>query len=212
MKIQKRKMLLILYEGISLFEITCLTAFLTSFQSEEESWQIDTVASSNQSFRSEDNFILQPEKLLDEIQLNDYEIILLSGIIDYRKVIDDIKLIQFLQQLNELSVDSRPLIAAISAAPILLAKAGILDDVKFTSGLFEETINQHEFIKRENIIRKPVHYDKNKRIITAIGFAFRNFTIEVAKLLGYDIHSDAFIGVKDGETFTEEALTFYQNT
>src|SRR5699024_780497 len=206
----KRKALVFLYEGISLFEITQLTAFLTSYQTVELEWILDTVSSEKKLIRSEDNFNLLPDYTFGEIDYTEYELIILSGIIEFRKVINDERFIKALGELKTISSD-RPLIAAISAAPILMAKAGLLDSCQFTCGLFEEDIDAHSFIKQENIVRKPIVYDEKNNILTAIGFASRNFAIETARLLGYNLSDDAFIGADKDRIYTPEELTFFRN-
>lgn len=174
----KNKALVILYPGFSLYEIHCLTSYLTISLNEEESWLIETSASSMKPVISEDYFSVNPTKSFDEVDINDYKLIILPGIIDYTKAIDDIVLIDFLSKLN---TTNRPLIASISSSPILLAKAGLLRNVQFTAGLFEETINDFTYLSSDQLTRTPVHFDKENQIITAIGFAFREFAIETLR-------------------------------
>lgn len=52
----------------------------------------------------------------------------------------------------------------MSSSPMLLAKTGILKDVKFTSGLFEETLNEFDFLKRK--ILKDSRWYTMKNIIS----------------------------------------------
>lgn len=59
--------------------------------------------------------------------LDDYNCVILPGIINPLPALYDNKLINFLAELKNRDI----LIAAISSYPILLAKAGILDEVKF---------------------------------------------------------------------------------
>ena len=63
-------------------------------------------------------------------------------------------------------------------------------------------------LEEENIIRKPWFYDEQHHILTAIGFAFREFAIESAKLLGFEISDDKFSGPRKDRLYTEEELTF----
>ena len=75
-------------------------------------------------------------------------------------------------------------IAAISSAPLLLAKANLLTETSFTAGIWDEITTYFSFIPDHNICRKPVVVDK--KTVTAIGFAFREFAIEVIKALELD--------------------------
>lgn len=204
----KNKALVLLYENMSMSEITLLTDYLTVFQPMNEWWEIDTVSSDDKKMiKSEDFFHLVPNKSFSEINFEDYNLILFSGYIDPVAVTEDKSLIDFLKPLADMT--NRPLIAAISSAPMTLAKAGILKGVKFTAGLFEETYNEFDFLEKENVVRQPVFYDEEHGIVTAIGFAYREFAVKVAQILGYDIPDNSFSGVPEGHVYTEEELTFY---
>lgn len=62
-----------------------------------------------------------------------------------------------------------------------------------------------EYINKENFINQPVVKDKN--IITAIGFAFREFAQLVLNELGLDVGESFMYPVT--KQYTEEELTFY---
>lgn len=203
-----KKALVLLYEGMSLSEITLLTDYLTVFQPCGEWWTIDMVGEDkSKAIKSEDNFLILPNKTKEEISFSDYEVIILTGIMNPYPIAEDESLINFLKPL--VNMKKRPLIAAISSSPMLLAKAGILKGVSFTSGLFEETLNEFSFFEKENIVRQPVVYDEKNHIITAIGFAYREFAVEIAQLLGFDLADTAFSGSRKDQLYEVEELTFY---
>lgn len=204
-----KKALVLIYEGMSLSEINLLTNYLTIYQSDEQMWTIDTVGAEKIAYTTEDQFLVIPTKTFTEIIFAEYEIIILPGIINPYPVIEDERIIDFLKPLT--TMISRPLIAAISASPILLAKSGVLDKVKFTAGLFEETLDEFDFFQKENIIRQPLFYDEQYRVLTAIGFAFREFAIKSARLLGLEVSDDQFSGPRKDRPYTQEELTFYRN-
>ena len=205
---KKNKALVLVYNGMSLSEITLLTDYLTVFQPWEEWWDIDTIGSINKEMiKTEDSFQIVPNKSFNEINFEDYNLIILSGIMNPYPIAEDKALIEFLKPLKKMS--NRPLIASISSSPMLLAKSGILEGVKFTSGLFEETLNEFDFFEKKNIIRQPVVYDKKNNIITAIGFAYREFAVQTAQILGFDLPDDKFSGPIQDKLYTEEKLTFY---
>ena len=203
----QKKALILTYEGMSLSEITLLTDYLTVFQPWEEMWQLDTVGTRKKLIQSEDCFQIQPNKNLKEVNFSEYEVIILSGIMNPYPIAEDKELIEFLKPLATMSV--RPLIVAISSAPMLLAKAGVLDNVKFTSGLFEETLDEFTFFQKENIVRQPLVYDDQARILTAIGFAYREFAVKTAQLLGFEVKDTAFSGIRMAPPYTAEELTFH---
>lgn len=203
----KNKALVILYPGFSLYEINCLTSYLTISLEEKDTWIIETAASTKDPIISEDNFSVNPNLIFEEVEINDYKLIILPGIIDYTKVINDTKLINFLKKLN---TDTRPLISSISSSPIILAKAGLLKDVQFTAGLYEETIESFPDLSTNQLTRTPVYYDRENNIITAIGFAFREFAIETLKALNYDVQDTLFSGTLL-KKYSKEELTYRMN-
>lgn len=100
----------------------------------------------------------------------------------------------------------------MSSSPMLLAKTGILKDVKFTSGLFEETLNEFDFFEKENIERQPLVYDEEHHILTAINIAFREFAIESGRLIGLQTDDRMFIGLRKDRPYKPEELTFYMDS
>ena len=96
------------------------------------------------------------------------------------------------------------LIAAISSAPLLLAKAGLLKDTKFTGGIWQNFFDYFEFLPRENFQPKVVVQDK--KIITAIGFAHQEFARKVILSLGLSDYTDNYF--KEQNEYAEEDLIF----
>ena len=84
------------------------------------------------------------------------------------------ELIELIKKLHS----QKKLIAAICAAPEFLAKAGILQDHKYTTTINEESRNKMiDLFPSENFIDKRVVVDKN--VITAMGSAYREFGISI---------------------------------
>ena len=137
-----KKVLCIIYPNFSLYEITTLTSTLAlSFDI-----TIDYVASEHSIVISEDGLPCQPTKTLDQIRIEDYSCVILPGMVNIGPALQDEKLISFLRSLNEQDI----LIVAISSAPLLLAKAGLLNDTKFTGGIWQNFFDYFEFLPREN--------------------------------------------------------------
>ncbi len=192
-----KKIAVMLYPNFSLQEITCLTSCFTVWFGEK----IDFLASEKKLYESEDGFLVMPTKVFDEAEPSAYDCLILPGIIDPLPALFDERNIAFLKKLE----NATTLIAAISSAPLLLAKAGLLNDTKFTAGFFMQMTKAFDFIKADNFIHKPILEDKN--IITGIGFAFREFAECVLKRLDYDIGDNFMMPVQ--KEYTEEELTFY---
>ena len=191
-----KKVLCIIYPNFSLYEITALTSTLAlSFDV-----TIDYVASDHSMVVSEDGLPCQPTKTLDQIRIEEYSCVILPGMINIGPALQDGKLISFLRDLGERDV----LIAAISSAPLLLAKAGLLKDTKFTGGIWQNFFDYFEFLPRENFQPKVLVQDK--QIITAIGFAHQEFARKVILSLGLAENTDNYF--KEQNDYTEEDLIF----
>ena len=191
-----KKVLCLIYPNFSLYEITALTSTLAlSFDV-----TIDYVASDHSMVISEDGLPCQPTKTLDQINLEDYSCVILPGMVNIGPALQDEKLISFLRDLGERDV----LIAAISSAPLLLAKAGLLKDTKFTGGIWQNFFDYFEFLPRENFQPKVLVQDK--QIITAIGFAHQEFARKVILSLGLAENTDNYF--KEQNEYSEEDLLF----
>ena len=191
-----KKVLCLIYPNFSLYEITTLTSTLAlSFDV-----TIDYVASEHSIVISEDGLPCQPTKTLDQIRIEEYSCVILPGMVNIGPALQDEKLISFLRDLGEQDI----LIAAISSAPLLLAKAGLLKDTKFTGGIWQNFFDYFEFLPRENFKAKAVLQDKN--IITAIGFAHLEFARKVILSLGLAENTDNYF--KEQNEYSEEDLIF----
>ena len=191
-----KKALCIIYPNFSLYEVVGLTSTLAlSFGIE-----IDYVGSDRGIITSEDGLACQPTRTLDEVVIEDYSCVILPGMINIAPALHDEKLISFLRSLNQQEI----LIAAISSAPILLAKAGLLKDTKFTGGIWQNFFDYFEFLPRENFKAKAVLQDKN--IITAVGFAHQEFARKVLLSLGLVGNADNYF--KERNQYSEEDLVF----
>ena len=191
-----KKVLCLIYPNFSLYEITALTSTLAlSFDI-----TIDYAASDHSMVVSEDGLPCQPTKTLDQICIEEYSCVILPGMVNIGPALQDEKLISFLKDLGEQDI----LIAAISSAPLLLAKAGLLKDTKFTGGIWQNFFDYFEFLPRENFQPKVLVQDK--QIITAIGFAHQEFARRVILSLGLEENTDNYF--KEQNDYSEEDLIF----
>ena len=191
-----KKVLCIIYPNFSLYEIASLTSALAlSFDI-----TIDYVASDHSMVVSEDGLPCLPTKTLDQVCIEEYSCVILPGMVNIGPALQDEKLNSFLKGLGKQDI----LIAAISSAPLLLAKAGLLNDTKFTGGIWQNFFDYFEFLPRENFKAKAVLQDKN--IITAIGFAHLEFARKVIFSLGLAENTDNYF--KEQNEYSEEDLIF----
>lgn len=194
---QKTKYAVLIYPNFSLQEITCLTSCLAVWFGE----QLDIIASERKAYVSEDGFPVTPTKTVDEVEPSDYDCIILPGTINPLPALYDDKLIAFLEKGKRTDT----LFAAISSAPLLMAKAGLLEGKKFTAGFFMQMVECFDFIDKSHFSHKTVVEDGN--VITGIGMFFREFAEAVLKRLGYDV-GENFMNTA-GTEYSEEELTFF---
>ena len=191
-----KKIAVMIYPYFSMQEISCLTDGLKVFFDID----IDVFASSKEIMKSEDNFQVIANKTFDEFSTEEYGCLILPGIYNPMPALFDARNIAFLRSLKGKDI----LISSISSSPMLLAKAGLLEDVRFTCGVFDEVCRELDFIPYDNLIHQPIVRDKN--FITAMGFAFREFAEETIRALGIDeCRNGLFHGVT--REYTETELT-----
>ena len=192
-----KKFAVILYPNFSLQEITCLTSALTVWFDEK----IDYIASENKEYYSEEGLRVIPTKTTADVNITDYDCVILPGTINPLPALYDERLIDFLKS----GISTNVVFAAISSSPLLLAKAGVLNGKKFTAGFFMQMAEVFPFVDKENFTHEGVVCDGN--VITGIGMFFREFAEAVLQRFDYDIGS-GFMRDRP-EDYTEEELTFY---
>ena len=194
---EKAKYAVLIYPNFSLQEITCITACLAVWFGEK----MDIIGSEKKLYMSEDGFAVMPAKSVDEVSLSDYQCIILPGTVNPLPALYDEKLIGFLEKGKDVDI----IFAAISSAPLLLAKAGILKEKDFSAGFFMQMAECFPFVELEHFVHKPVVVSEN--VVTGIGMFYREFAETVMKKLGYEV-GDNFMDTSNCQ-YTEEELTFY---
>lgn len=191
-----KKVACLLYPNFSLYEIAPLTSTLVlSFGK-----KIDYIATSKETIYSGDGLPCHANKTLEEVNIGEYDCILCPGMIDFTQALRDEYLIRFLAGL-----DGKPIkIAAISSAPILLAKAGLLENTLYTGGIWQNFIDYFEFLPRDNFRPLPVCEDEN--IITGTGFTINAFSRQVLTSLG--LVEDASRYFKELDNYSEDDFIF----
>ena len=192
-----RKFAVLLYPDFSLQEIACLTSALTVWFGEK----IEYIASENKEYLSEEGLRVIPTKTVEDAEIADYDCVILPGTINPLAALFDDRLIEFIKS----GKDSDIVFAAISSSPILLSKAGILKNKKFTAGFFMQMADTFDFVEKSNFTHKGIVEDEN--VITGIGMFFREFAEAVLRRFGYDIGNSFMRDAPD--EYTEEELTFY---
>ena len=193
------KIAVLLYPACSLQEITTLTSTLClSFGQ-----SLDYLASEKKVYTSEEGLQVIPDFTFAEVQNVKYDCIILPGTLEPFVSLYDFRLISFLKRVDT----KRTIVAAISSSPMFLGKAGLLRSRYYTGGLYMELVEYFSFLEKENFLHQPVVKDKN--VITAIGFAYVEFSQTVLDTLGLELPSNFFLRKN---SYTPEELTYYLET
>ncbi len=193
-----KKTAVLLYPLFSLQEIGALTELFKFYQRE-----IVTFSAGREPVKSEDGFTILPDRDLTEFRREEFDSLVLPGIWEPLPVLLDDRIIRFLEQFRG---DGELLLAAISAGPLLLGRAGLLEGKRFTHGVFEEFLDAFPVMPRENTVRTYLVEDGN--LITAYGGAFREFAAAVARKLGIDCPAQIFAPMA-GKDYVEEDFIFH---
>ena len=193
-----KKAAVMLYPLFSMQEISCTTELFKFYDKD-----IVTFAAGGAAVKSEDGFTILPDKALEAFRREEFDCLVLPGIWEPLPVMLDERNIRFLEQFRG---DGEIVIAAISSAPLLLGKAGLLEGKRFTHGVFEEFLDAFPVMPREGTVRTFLVEDGN--LITAHGGAFREFAAAVGRKVGIDCPKTVFPGMA-GEDYAEEDFIFH---
>ncbi len=146
--------------------------------------------------RSEEGLTVLPEMTIDELKLEEYDSLLLPGAMDIREAIEDDAILEFIKQF-----DGMP-IGAISIAPLLLLKAGLLDGLPFMAGVNPEDLAEEGYTSQDlalmtgwdDSIKNPVPegYIRSGNIVTSVSYGFVRWALAFGELLGIQLSPRTF--------------------
>lgn len=152
--------------------------------------------------KSEDGLTVMPDKSIFEIDLNEYDSLLLPGAMDIREAIESEEILSFIKMFDE----QKKIIGAISIAPILLVKNGVMKDRSFMAGVNAEDLYEegftHEQLKNlhgwNDNLKEPIQegYIISDHIITSVSYNFVHFGLAFTKMLGIDF-APKWFGIKE---------------
>ncbi len=158
--------------------------------------EIVVFAKSKEAILSEERLKIVPEKTIFDLDINEYDSLLLPGAVDIESAIKDPEIIEFIKKF------SNKVIGAISIAPILLLKAGILNGKPFMAGVNKEELLEEGFLESDltlmkdwdECIENPIEegYLHSENILTSVSYNFVRFGLQFAKMLGIEISPKSF--------------------
>ena len=173
-----KKTAILIYDQFCNFEIAPALEMLAMAEK-----PITIFAKTLSRIRSEDGLTVIPEKSIDELNLN-------------REAIEDNAILDFIKKFEGMPI------GAISIAPLLLLKAGLLEGKPFMAGvnpedLFEEGYTTDDLAlmigwdaSLENSI--PEGYIQSGSIVTSVSYNFVRWALAFGKMLGIDLPPKTF--------------------
>ncbi len=148
--------------------------------------------------KSEEGMNVFPDKCISKIDIREYDSLLLPGAADIREAVEDEEILSFIRLFR----DGQKMIGAISTAPLLLVKSGVMEGRPFMAGidreeLYEEGFTEQELAKMQgwsdNLIN-PVKegYLISERVVTSVSYEFVRFGLAFGRLVGIDIPEENF--------------------
>ena len=183
-----KKTAILLYDSFCNFEISVALEILALAEK-----PITVFGITKQAIRSEDGLSIFP---VDNLDLDAYDSLILPGAMDIRETIENERIVDFIKKFEKKTI------GAISIAPLLLVKAGLLNGKPFMAGinkeeLFEEGFSESdltEMVGWDDNLRKPVEegYIITGNIITSISYNFVKWALAFGKMVGIDIPAKTF--------------------
>lgn len=148
--------------------------------------------------KSEEGISVLPDKAIDELQIDEFDSLILTGAMDIREALEDDNIIDFIKMF----IDRNLVIGAISIAPILLLKAGVLKGKPFMAGVNKEDLYEEGFTESDlaymkgwtDNLKNPVKegYIISGNIITSISYNFVKWALAFGKMIGIYIPPETF--------------------
>lgn len=167
------KILLFMFDGMTDYEITLICHLLHR----DAGKKVITVAYENKIVKGSSGIMYKPQKLVKDILTDEVAGLIIPGgwYGDFRE--------EMLQLIRKVYNDKKLVAGICGAGTVFLAKAGILDEVKYTTPIvkwteeYEDKFGGKDPFKRENYTSQRAIRDKN--VITAVGPAFVDFAVEI---------------------------------
>ncbi|UHA73714.1 DJ-1/PfpI family protein [Paenibacillus sp. 481] len=170
---------ILLYSNFSEYELSITLSVL-----EQGKKRIQFVGLNDEMVVGEAGLRCVPQLSLRDAYVDQFDSFVISGCNDFEHMVEQQELFN---KISEFSGKGH-LVAAISSAPYLLAKAGILHGKKYTVGLNEEQRSFLGVFNEEQYCHEGVVQAGN--IVTARGRYYKQFAFQVADYLNLSYSKD----------------------
>ncbi len=146
--------------------------------------------------RSEEGLRVLPDKTIEELVLDEYDSLLLPGAMDIREEIEDEAILSFIRNFEGMPI------GAISIAPLLLLKAGLLEGKRFMAGINPEELAEEGYTEEDlklmigwdEALKNPVPegYVQDGNVVTSVSYEFIRWTLAFGRMIGIDLSGKVF--------------------
>lgn len=170
---------ILLYPRFSEYELSVIISILTQGNHPKI-----FIGLSDEPVKGEAGLICLPEATIDNVQIETIQSLILPGVDDFQHLLEEEKLFEFIRTVYE----QNGIIGAISSAPFLLAKSGILLDRFYTTGISKQAREFLGVFSEKGFVDAPLVFDKG--ILTAKGAYFIDFAIKFGEVLDLDFNPE----------------------
>jgi putative intracellular protease/amidase len=188
-----KKVAVLIYDHFCNFEFAVALEMLSMAEK-----KITVFAKTLDPVKSEEGLSLIADKTLDELEIEEYDALLLTGSADIRDAVEDEEIIKFVKKFDKKDI----IIGAISIAPVLLLKAGMLRGKRFMAGMNKEDLLEEDFTHDDmkymvgwnDNLENPVPegFLRDGNIITSVSYNFMKWAFAFGKAIGIEIHPRSF--------------------
>lgn len=188
-----KKTAILIYNQFCNFEISVILEILSIAEK-----PITIFAKDINPVTSEERIKVIPDRSIKELKIKEYDSLILPGAMDIREAIEDESILNFIKEFSSKDI----IIGAISIAPILLLKAGVLCEKPFMAGINKKELFEEGFTERDLVhmidwddnMESPVKegYIITGNVITSISYDFVRWGLAFGKMLGIDIPPKTF--------------------
>ena len=178
---------ILLYDNFSSYELSVAVSVLCQGGREYDLFSKEDTTTGEEGLR------VRRSKTMESCNPGDYDSLLLPGCMDVGPHVDNASILLFLRGFSL----ERQVIAAISSAPVLLLKAGLLGGKTFLAGVPREGLLAEGFLPNQLagmydhtrlplVDGKPAKVLRDGNLLTALGSGFVEFGVAFGKMLGLD--------------------------
>lgn len=168
---------ILLYPRFSEYELSVVLSVLTQANHPKI-----FIGLNDQAVKGEAGLTCLPETTIEKINPESIQSLILPGVDDFQHLVDEDPLFHFIRRIYEQDA----VIGAISSAPFLLAKSGILLDRYYTTGISKQAREFLGVFSEKGFVDAPLVFDKG--VLTAKGAYFIDFANKFGQVLELDFN------------------------